>query len=71
MEAICIRSCTVPGLGLVEKGRKVDIPEGPWEKHFDVQKAPEAEPKTEPKPEVKTKAKAKKSEAKEDDFLDI
>ena len=63
MEAICIRSCTVPGLGLVEKGRKVNIPEGPWEKHFDVQKAPEAE--------VKTKAKAKKAEAKEDNFLDI
>ena len=57
MEAICIRSCTVPGLGLVEKGRKVDIPEGPWEKHFDVQKAPKA-------------AKGKKAE-KPDAFLDI
>jgi hypothetical protein len=40
MEAICIRKCTVPGLGLVESGRKVDIPEGPWEKHFDVPKTP-------------------------------
>ena len=58
MEAICIRSCTVPGLGLVEKGRKVNIPAGPWEKHFEVLGAPKAEPK----------AKGKKSK---DDFLDI
>ena len=57
MEAVCIRNCTVPGLGRVEKGRKVNIPEGAWEKHFDVQKAPEA-------PKVKGK-KAKEDE----DFL--
>lgn len=37
MKATCIRTCTVPGLGLVEKGQTVNIlPEGPWEKHFDV-----------------------------------
>ena len=57
MEAICIRSCTVPGLGLVEKGRKVNIPAGPWEKHFEVQEAP------------KPAAKAKKAKEADDDFL--
>lgn len=57
MEAICIRSCTVPGLGLVEKGRKVSIPAGPWEKHFDVLEAPKATPKT------------KKAKEADDDFL--
>ena len=57
MEAICIRSCTVPGLGLVEKGRKVDIPAGPWEKHFDVLEAPKAA------------AKTKKAKEADDDFL--
>lgn len=57
MEAICIRRCTVPGLGLVEKGRKVDIPAGPWEKHFEVLDAP--------KPAVK----AKKAKEADDDFL--
>lgn len=60
MEAICIRSCTVPGLGLVEKGRKVNIPDGPWEKHFEVLEAPRAE----------VKLKGKKAE-KPDAFLDI
>lgn len=54
MEAICIRSCTVPGLGLVEKGRKVDIPAGPWEKHFEVLDAP------------KPAAKAKKAKDHDD-----
>ena len=58
MKALCIRSCTVPGLGLVEKGQTVDIPEGAWEKHFDVQKAPEAQ-----------KVKAKKAKEADDDFL--
>ena len=56
MKALCIRSCTVPGLGLVEKGQTVDIPEGSWEKHFDVQKAPEAQ-------------KVKKAKEADDDFL--
>lgn len=60
MEAICIRSCTVPGLGLVEKGRKVNLPEGPWEKHFEVLEAPKAE----------AKPKGKKAD-KPDAFLDI
>lgn len=45
MEATCIRKCTVPGLGLVEVGQKVDLPEGPWEKHFKVQKPVKAAPK--------------------------
>jgi len=58
MKALCIRSCTVPGLGLVEKGQTVDIPEGAWEKHFDVQKAPEA-----------PKAKVAKAKKEDDDFL--
>ena len=57
MKALCIRSCTVPGLGLVEKGQTVDIPEGAWEKHFEVQEAP------------KHAAKAKKAKEADDDFL--
>ena len=57
MKAICTRKCTVPGLGLVEVGQTVELPEGPWEKHFDVQKAPEA-----------PKAKGKKAK-EDDDFL--
>ena len=58
MKALCIRSCTVPGLGLVEEGQTVDIPEGAWEKHFEVLEAPEAQ-----------KVKAKKAKEAGDDFL--
>lgn len=58
MKAICTRKCTVPGLGLVEVGQTVDLPEGPWEKHFTVQKAPEAA----------VKGKGKKAK-EDDDFL--
>lgn len=57
MKALCIRSCTVPGLGLVEKGREVSIPAGPWEKHFEVLDDP------------KPAAKAKKAKEADDDFL--
>lgn len=50
MKATCIRTCTVPGLGLVEKGQTVSLPEGPWEKHFDV---PAQAPKESKAPKVK------------------
>lgn len=35
MRKRCIRTCTVPGFGRVEEGRVIDVPKGPWEKHFE------------------------------------
>lgn len=63
MKRTCIRDCTVPGHGLVVKGQKIDVPEGPWTKHFDGPQGGAEEVKA-PK-----KAKGAKADGSVEDFL--